>query len=245
MRPTALIAEDEAPQRVELVGLLAELWPELEVVAACADGIAASNALATKRPAVAFLDIRMPGASGLDVARAAGETTHVVFVSAYDEFAVQAFEDGAADYLLKPVMRDRLASTIQRLKRRIAAGERADLTDVLAALAGQDRIKWIAASVRDEVRMIAVDAVLFFESEDKHTRVVTAEGEAHIRTPLKALIARLDPDLFWQVHRGVVVRVSAIRAVRRDEDGKLRIVVPGQSETLPVSTAYAYRFKGM
>lgn len=244
MTPTALIAEDEGPQRAELVSLLGALWPELEIVAECADGHAAAAAIAMA-PTVAFLDIRMPGKSGMEVAQQAPSGTHVVFVTAYDRFAVEAFEKGAADYLLKPVMRDRLAATVARLKRRLAAGEPADLAKVLAALKGEDRLRWISASVRGGVRMIPVDEVLFFQSEDKHTRVVTADGEAHIRLPLKALMDRLDPDQFWQVRRSLVVRVSAIKSVRRDEDGRLRIVVPNQAETLPVSSAYAHRFRGM
>ena len=244
MNPTALIAEDEAPQRAGLATMLAELWPELEIVAQCADGESAARAIA-KAPTVAFLDIRMPGKSGLEVAREAAESTHVVFITAYDQFAVDAFENGAADYLLKPVKRDRLAATVQRLKKRIAAGEPPDLAKVLAALRGEDRLRWISATVRGGIRMIPVDEVLFFQSQDKHTRVVTSDGEAHIRLPLKTLLDRLDPDAFWQVHRSVVVRLAAIKAVRRDEDGRLRIVVPNQAETLPVSSVYAHRFRGM
>ena len=244
MRPTALIAEDEAPQRAELAGMLGELWPELEIVAQCADGDQAAKAIA-KAPTAAFLDIRMPGRSGLDVARDASEATHVVFITAYDQFAVDAFEKGAADYLLKPVMRDRLAATVERLKKRIAAGQPSDISRVLAALKGEDRLRWISATVRGGIRMIPVDEVLFFQSEDKHTRVVTPDGEAHIRLPLKGLLERLDPDQFWQVHRSVVVRVAAIKAVRRDEDGRLRIVMPNQAETLRVSSVYAHRFRGM
>lgn len=244
MRPTALIAEDEAPQRADLAALVRELWPELEIVAECADGDAAARAIASA-PTVAFLDIRMPGQSGLEVARLAPQGTHVVFITAYDQFAVDAFERGTADYLLKPVMRDRMAATVARLKSRIATGQSVDLSNLLATLKGEDRLRWITATVRDGVRMIAVDEVLFFQSEDKLTRVVTADGEAHIRLTLKTLLERLDPDRFWQVHRGAVVQVSAIKAVRRDGAGGLRIILPGRVETLPVSSAYAHRFRGM
>lgn len=249
MTVTALIAEDEPAQRHELKTLLAELWPELEIAAECADGLAAVEAMAELRPHVAFLDIRMPGVSGLEVARTAGEA-HVVFTTAYDEFALAAFEDGAADYLLKPVRRDRLMTTIARVRGRIAAHERADTTALLSALkAGlappARRMSWISAGVGDTIRMIAVDDVLAFRSEDKYTCVLTAQGSAHIRTPLKDLIGQLDAEVFWQVHRSAIVRVSAIRAIRRDEDGRLRVQLHGSAETVPVSAAFQDRFRPM
>ena len=249
-RLTALIAEDEKAQRQELRGLLAELWPGLEVVADCEDGLAALEALQGLNPDVAFLDIRMPGLSGLEVARTAGNRTHVVFVTAYDEFAVAAFDEGAADYLLKPVRRDRLVTTIDRVRRRLEAGQPVVPKELIAALQARlrpdrPRLNWISASVGDTIRMIAVDDVLAFRAEDKYTSVLTAGASAYIRTPLKDLVPQLDADIFWQVHRSAIVRVAAIRAVRRDEDGKLRILLTGSAETLPVSSAFHDRFRPM
>jgi DNA-binding LytR/AlgR family response regulator len=249
MKVTALIAEDEGAQRQELRMLLAGLWPELIIVAECGDGMAAIKAIPEKRPDIVFLDIRMPGASGLEVAQAALDA-HIVFITAYDEFAVRAFEDGAADYLLKPVRRDRLAIAVDRLKRRLAANERIDTNALLETLKTRltpeaRRISWISASAGDTIRMIAVDDVLAFRSEDKYTCVLTTTGSAHIRTPLKELIGRLDPDVFWQVHRSVIVRVPAIRAIRRDEDGRLKILLHGSAETVRVSTAFHDRFRPM
>lgn len=253
MTPTAVIAEDEGAQRQELKALLRELWPELRIAAECEDGLAAMEALHAHSPDVAFLDIRMPGVSGLEVARAAGcapKNAHVVLITAYDEFAVGAFEAGAADYLLKPVRRERLAATVARLKTRLCEGRRAEPLDIVgllqARLAPERRwMSWISASAGDIIRMIAVDDVLAFRSEDKYTCVLTAQGAAHIRTPLKDLVGQLDPDLFWQVHRSAIVRVSAIRAVRRDEDGRMRVHLTGSAETVPVSAAFQDRFRPM
>lgn len=245
---TALIAEDEAPQRRELRGLLARLWPELMIVAECEDGLAALEALAAHAPDIAFLDIRMPGISGLEVARQIGATTQLVFITAYDEFAVAAFEAGAADYLLKPVRADRLAETIARLRARRPAPQPglATLLDTLAAQHAPRRaISWITASIGDTVRMIAIDDVLFFQSEEKYTRVATASESAHIRMSLKELVAQLDPETFWQVHRGTIVRVSAIRHARPDEDGRLQLWLTDVPEPLRVSDAFRHRFRAM
>jgi DNA-binding LytR/AlgR family response regulator len=247
--PTAIIAEDEAPQREQLKRLLGALWPQLQILAACADGLSAIEAMGRLNPDVAFLDIRLPGADGLKVARAAGDHTRVVLITAYDEFAVQAFEDGAIDYLLKPVKRERLAMAVNRLQARLAAGEPSHLPAALARLEGLlDKprpIKWITASVGTAVRILPVDDVHFFQAHDKYTRVVTASDDAHIRIPLKDLIGQLDPDQFWQVHRGAIVRLSAIRLVKRDEDGRLVLHLHGRVETLPVSQAFAARFKSL
>ncbi len=248
---TALIAEDETFQRQELRALLAELWPELQIVAECEDGLAAIEAMHALRPDIAFLDIRMPGVSGIEVARAAGPETHVVMITAYDGFAVQAFEDGAADYLLKPVRRDRLSATVARLRQRIREGLNPDPAELLGLLQARlappepRRMNWISASAGDTIRMIAIDDVLCFRAEDKYTCVVTADGSAHIRMPLKELIGQLDPEVFWQVHRSAIVRVSAIRAVRRDEDGRLKIALHGSVDTVPVSAAFQDRFRPM
>ena len=249
-RPTAIIAEDEAPLRAELRKLLTQLWPNLQIVADCADGGQAIDALKRHQPDVAFLDIRMPVADGLQVARSADGKTHIVFITAFDHFAVQAFEDGAVDYLLKPVDRERLQLAIGRIMARLAAGRPPDLSALFAKLeerlrARPERIKWITASVGGSVRMLAVDDVMFFQSDEKYTRVVTAGDEAHIRIPIKELLLQLDPDVFWQIHRGTIVRVGAIQCVKHDEEGKLQVSLNGKSETLAVSSSFAARFKGL
>jgi DNA-binding LytR/AlgR family response regulator len=249
-RPTAIIAEDEAPLRAELRKLLAQLWPDLQILAECADGAQALDALKRHQPDVAFLDIRMPVADGLQVARNAGDTTHIVFITAFDHFAVQAFEEGAVDYLLKPVDRERLQLAIGRIAARVAAGSPLDLSALFAKLEARlgtppERMKWITASVGNTVRMLAVEDVMFFQSDEKYTRVVTAGIAAHIRLPIKELLQQLDPDVFWQIHRGTIVRVGAIQCVRRDEDGKLRLSLNGRPETLAVSPSFAARFKGL
>lgn len=248
----AIIAEDETPLRDALRAMLGIVWPELEIVAECEDGIAAMEAIAGHRPDVCFLDIRMPGVTGLDVARAAiAAKSQVVFTTAYDEFAVRAFEAGAVDYLLKPIQPERLGRAVERLRERLAArngGESdADLDALETRLkpSGSRLIRWISAAVGDSVRMLGIDEVLYFQAQDKYVRVVTADGEAIIRTPIKDILAGLDPDIFWQVHRGTVVRVSAIDRVRKDELGKSLLSLRGRSDALPVSAAFLHRFKGM
>ena len=220
------------------------------MVAECEDGLAALQALEQHRPQVVFLDIRMPGISGLEVARAAGDHCQVIFVTAYEEDALHAFDEGAVDYLQKPVARERLGRALERTRARLAAGTQVDMAALIdmvqSRLApGGKSIKWITASVANTMKMFAVDEVLFFQAQDKYTRVVTAESEGHIRTPLKELVSALDSETFWQVHRSVIVRVGAIRTVEKDEDGKLRLTVRGHSEVLPVSSAFQYRFRGM
>ncbi|GAA4792473.1 LytTR family DNA-binding domain-containing protein [Lysobacter hankyongensis] len=250
--PTAIIAEDEAPLRRALRALLAEAWPELRVVAECEDGIAAMEAIAAHRPDLCFLDIRMPGVSGLDVARAAvAAKSLVVFTTAYDKYAVRAFETGAVDYLLKPVQPERLQRAVERLRARLRDAStdddaaRVDTLEAALRPAGARLIRWISAAVGDSVRMIGIEDVLFFQAQDKYVRVVTADGEAIIRTPIKELLAGLDPDAFWQVHRGTLVRVSAIDRLRRDEFGKSMLHLRGHDEALPVSAAFLHRFRGM
>ncbi len=248
----AILAEDETPLRDALRAMLGIVWPELEIVAECEDGIAAMEAIAGHRPDVCFLDIRMPGVTGLDVARAAiAAKSQVVFTTAYDEFAVRAFEAGAVDYLLKPIQPERLGRAVERLRERLSArngGESdADLDALETRLkpSGSRLIRWISAAVGDSVRMLGIDEVLYFQAQDKYVRVVTADGEAIIRTPIKDILAGLDPDIFWQVHRGTVVRVSAIDRVRKDELGKSLLSLRGRSDALPVSAAFLHRFKGM
>jgi len=250
-----LVAEDEAPQRRALVEQLRLAWPELELAAVCEDGEAALDAVAAHRPQVAFLDIRMPGASGMDVARAvAGHGGLVVFTTAYDDYAVRAFEAGAAHSLLKPLQPQRLEQAVARLRQRLqerAAGAGPDLQALLDGLEarlrprGEQLIRWITASVGDSVRMIGIDEVLFFQAQDKYVRVATAGGNALIRTPLKELLMGLDPDVFWQVHRSVVVRVAAIDRLLRNELGRHSLRLKDHPETLPVSGAFLHRFRGM
>jgi DNA-binding LytR/AlgR family response regulator len=251
MTPTAIIAEDELPQRRELRALLTELWPELNVIAECEDGLSALEALEQHRPQVAFLDIRMPGVSGLEVARAAGTHCHVIFITAYEQYALNAFDEGAMDYLLKPVARERLSLAIERARARLSSGAAVDMTaliDMVQARLGagsKQGIKWITASVGNAVKMFSIDEVLFFQAQDKYTRVVTATSEGHIRTPLKELLPELDSETFWQVHRSVIVRVGAIHAVEKGDDGKLQLTVRGRPDVLPVSSTFQHRFRGM
>jgi DNA-binding LytR/AlgR family response regulator len=250
-RPTAIIAEDETPQRQELRALLTELWPELNIVAECEDGLSALEALEQHRPQVAFLDIRMPGVSGLEVARAAGPQCHVILVTAYDEYALRAFDEGALDYLLKPVARERLSRAIERARARLEGGSQVDMTALIdmvqarLSASGKPGIKWITATVGNSVKMYSIDEVLFFQAQDKYTRVVTAVSEGHIRTPLKELATALDSETFWQVHRSVIVRVGAIHAVEKGDDGKLQLTVRGRPDVLPVSSTLQHRFRGM
>lgn len=250
MTITAILAEDEAPQRAELVRLLADQWPELRLVAECEDGLAALEALQSHSPHIAFLDIRMPGISGLEVARAASGQTHVVFVTAYDEHAIAAFEAGAADYLLKPVTPERLALCIERLRARVRTTA-ADLSQFIEALTTKMKspetkmLKWVTASIGDTVKMFPIEDVLFFQAQDKYVRVVTATDEAVIRTPLKELSRQLDSEVFWQIHRSVLVRASAIDRVQKDALGHYHARIKGTAETLPVSAACQSRFRSM
>jgi DNA-binding LytR/AlgR family response regulator len=252
--PTAIIADDEDLPRAELRRMLASAWPELRVVAECEHGPAAVEAIDEHRPDVAFLDIRMPGLSGLDVARAASGRCHAVFTTAYDSHAIEAFDAGAVDYLLKPVAAQRLAQAVARLRERLATQRPAPDIDSLvqrlsAELVGRAdtpaRLRWISASVGDTIKMFAIDEVLFFQSDEKYTRVVTATDEAHIRKPLKEIAEGLEADTFWQVHRGVIVRAAAVARAQRDELGRITLHLKGHAEQLAVSQAYGWRFRPM
>ena len=245
---TALIAEDEEPQRMELSGMLARLWPELVVVAECDNGLSALDAWALNKPDVVFLDIRMPGISGLEVAQQARSPAQVVFITAHDEFAIKAFDAGAIDYLLKPIRVDRLTETVARLRNRQPATQ-VDLTALIDSLAGRlkpvEMITWITASIGDTLRMIHIGDVILFQSEEKYTRVATAADCAYIRTPLKDLMPKLDPEAFWRIHRNAIVRVSAIRQVKPDEDGRLLVWLHGVTDPLRVSDAFRHLFRAM
>jgi DNA-binding LytR/AlgR family response regulator len=249
--PTAVLAEDEPILLKQLQVKLARLWPELTVLAAVEDGEAALAALEEHRPTFLFLDIQMPEITGIDVARQVAGRAHIVFVTAYDQYAVQAFETGAVDYVLKPYSDERLQVVIDRLKARIATPpiNMDHLIDQIAAQVrggqSRERLKWIKATVGGTLRMIPVDSVLFFESDEKYTRVMTAQGEALIKTPIKDLLEGLDPEVFWQIHRSSVVNVTAIEGVTRDFRGQAHVKIKGANETLTVSRVYSHLFKGM
>jgi len=244
----AVVAEDEKLLRGEVRDALARLWPELDVVEA-ADGLEAVRAIESHDPAVLFLDIEMPGMSGLDVARVASGRCHVVFVTAYDRYAVAAFEQGAIDYVMKPFSAARLATAIGRLRERIkGAPARLDqLIDNLGDIgrARRDPIRWITALQGDDVRLILVEEVCYFEASDKYTRVVTSDQESLIRKPIKELAQDLDPKQFWQIHRSTIVNVNAIAGLRRDLRGRLAVKLKQRGETLGVSESFAHLFRHM
>ncbi|MEP6939505.1 MAG: LytTR family DNA-binding domain-containing protein [Rudaea sp.] len=251
-----IVAEDETLLRESLVALLREAWPQLEIVAECEDGGCALEAIEEHLPDVAFLDIRMPGLSGLEVASAAAEVspaTQIVFVTAYNQYAIDAFEKGAVDYLLKPIALDRLSATVRRLQARLASGQRDAST--LAALIRQfggglarvtaDPLAWITASSGKETRLILVDDVAYFRADNKYTVVMTAQGEALLRKPIRELLQLLDPATFKQIHRSTIVNVKAIAAIVRDDSGRGTVKLRTRPETLTVSPAFMSLFRSM
>lgn len=246
--PTALVAEDEATLRHQLVEQLGQLWPELTIVAEAADGVQALRLLEEHRPDVLLLDIQMPGATGLEVARQASGRCHVVFVTAYDEYAVAAFEQGAVDYVLKPISAARLFTTVSRLKQRIAAPP-ARIDAVLDRIGNgvlqKTFLRWINASVGQNLKLITVDEIAYFQADNKYTRVVTGEGEALIRKPLKELVEELDPQQFWQIHRSTLVNANAIAGVTRDFRGRMLVKLKKRDDTLLVSDSYTHLFRQM
>jgi DNA-binding LytR/AlgR family response regulator len=249
--PTAIVAEDEPILRAQLEGKLRKLWPELDIIASVEDGAAALEALEDRTPDFMFLDIQMPEMTGVEVARHVGNRAHIVFVTAYDQYAIQAFEAGAVDYILKPATDERLATTIERLKAR--AGGEAPAPDLKAVLAKisehiggkKERLQWIKATIGQNLKLIPVADVLFFQSDEKYTRVALADGEALIKTPIRELLDGLDPDVFWQIHRSTLVNVNAIAAVTRDFRGQAHVKIKGKDETLVVSRIYSHLFKQM
>lgn len=277
MTPTLLIADDEALLARVLESELAALWPEARVVSVVHDGVAALAAAREHQPRVAFLDIRMPGMSGMDVARELIEFDApplVVFVTAYDQFALEAFERAAVDYVLKPVQRERLEATVQRLKDRLAAPAEAEnggdgggeatvaetdrLGQLLARLESLEHaapgaagapqrqyLRFIKALVGQEVRIIPVDEVIYLEATDKYVNVVSGAGEALIRTSLRELTQQLDPERFWQVHRGTVVNISCVASAVNQSLGRLSLRLRDRPELLPVARQYAHLFKQM
>jgi DNA-binding LytR/AlgR family response regulator len=243
---TAILAEDEAPQRDSLVELLAEICPEIELLAVCADGLSALEALAAHRPQLAVLDIRMPGLSGLEVARSAiAGGAQVLFTTAYDEYAVRAFDAGAVDYVLKPIRRERLAQALARVHQRIINAEPAPRLPERIGDAPGGGLQWITAQLGDSLRVLGIDEVLYFRAEDKLTRVVSVHGDALIRVSLKELLAQLDSQQFWQVHRSVIVRVSQILAFEKNELGRHELLLRDRPERLPVAQAFAGRLRAM
>ena len=277
----ALIADDERLMREQLRARLAEVWPELEIVAEARNGLEAVEMTEAQHPDIVFLDIRMPGLTGVDAARQIAQLpTHeetpdgwpgceVVFITAYDQYAVEAFEPGGVDYVLKPAERDRLALTVQRVRQRLALRREAAAAEPAAAgsvepkvapvamqqllhrLAAQinpgvtPQLRWIQATVGQNIQMIPVQEVLFFISDEKYTRVQTATLEALIRKPIKELVDELDPDLFWQIHRSTLVNTQAIAGVSRDMRGRQLVAVKGRPEKLEVSRSFTGLFKGM
>jgi DNA-binding LytR/AlgR family response regulator len=248
MSPTILLAEDEPLMRERLLQLLARVWPEAKVVLAAENGNDAWDGFLEHEPDVVFLDIRMPGMSGLDVAQRIGKAAHIVFVTAYDQYAVSAFDAGAVDYLLKPVEAARLECTVQRVQARLGAPPQ-DLSRIVAqltsALAGPvpEKLKWIRATVGKQIRLIDVQDVLFFQADSKYTRVVLADSEALVKMALKDLLGGLDRGQFWQIHRGTVVNVGAIAAAERVDAERLEVIVRGSSEKLTVSRTFAHLFR--
>ena len=252
--PTAIIAEDEATLRGQLVEQLGQLWPELDILGEAADGVQALRLLDEHRPDVMFLDIQMPGATGLEVARQASGRCHVVFVTAYDQHAVAAFDQGAVDYVLKPVSAARLFTAVSRLKQRLGSPP-ARLDSALNGLsslgggplsaATRQYLRWINASVGQNLKLITVDEVSYFQADNKYTRVVTAEGEALIRKPLKELVEELDPNQFWQIHRSTLVNATSIAGVTRDFRGRMLVKLKTRQETLLVSDSFTHRFRQM
>ncbi|ALT79347.1 LytR/AlgR family response regulator transcription factor [Paucibacter sp. KCTC 42545] len=270
----AILADDERLMREQLRSRLMEVWPELEIVAEAKNGIEAVELVRQHRPELVFLDIRMPGLTGVDAARQIAQlpedddwlVPEIVFITAYDQYAVEAFEQGVADYVLKPAERERLLVTVDRIKKRLtlkqADGEAADessaarasapLQQLLHKLSSQlnpggapKYLQWIQATVGQAIQMIPVEDVLFFISDEKYTRVQTARVEALIRKPIKELVDELDPALFWQIHRSTLVNARAIDGITRDFRGRQMVGVKGVTEKLEVSRSYTQLFKGM
>ena len=244
----AIIADDEQHLAEDLRQRLAQLWPELQIVAVLHDGMAAATALEELKPDIAFLDIRMPGRSGLDAARAAAADCRVVFVTAFDDHAVQAFEQAAVDYLLKPVSDERLERCVERLKQRSMFAPDAllaRLQQLLATPTKPEPLRWLRIQVGQSVRMVAVEEVCYFQSADKYTTVLTRDAELLLRTPLKELIAQLDAELFWLVHRGMIVNAKQIVSAHHDLLGKVTLTLRDRPEKAAVSRSYAHLFRQM
>ena len=250
----AIIADDEKELRTYLKTLLSEIWPELIICGEAKNGKEALELVESKRPQIAFLDIRMPGLSGMEVAKRIAGLCRIVFVTAFNQYAVEAFEREAVDYLLKPISKDRLIQTVQRLKNQLSSSTEppAGLTEVveqvLSKLSGRGEanfLRWIKAQHKDSIRLIPVEEADYFKAEDKYTLVVTKDGESLIKKSIKELGQELDPSQFWQIHRGIIVNVSKIEKVSRSLTGRGILKLKGRSELLTVSRNYLHLFKQM
>lgn len=251
----AVIADDESLLRQSLRALLAEAWPDLVICGEAGNGREAVDLISAQHPQIAFLDIRMPGLSGMEVAEAIGDFCHVVFVTAFDHYAVQAFEREALDYLLKPVSIERLGKTVTRLKEKLAAVPPRLPPDAAEALRrflngltaenGSQRIRYLRVQQGDGVRLVPVEDVIYFKASDKYTEVITRQGEALIRKPIKDLAGELDPATFWQIHRGTIVNARFIARVSRSLTGSGVVKLAGRDEALTVSSRYMHLFKQM
>ncbi len=251
--PTAVVADDERLMRDQIVGRLKAAWPELVIVGEAGNGREAVALVRSLEPDIVFLDISMPEMNGIDAARALAGQAHVVFVTAYDQYAIAAFDQGAVDYLLKPADAERVALTCQRLRERLQR-KPVPMDDLLAQLSQRlgggetkprEYLRWVQASVGANIRMIPTADILFFRAEDKYTRVQTGNLEALIRKPIKELVDELDPDEFWQIHRAIVVRVDAVEQVSRDLRGQQIVHVKGSPERLEVSRSFSHLFRQM
>jgi DNA-binding LytR/AlgR family response regulator len=256
MHATAIIAEDEPILRAQLKAKLAKMWPALTIVADVGDGEAALDAIEAHRPQLAFLDIQMPEMTGIEVARSLAVNrelrTHIVFVTAFDQYAVQAFEANAVDYLLKPYSDERLQAAVDRLKTRLATvpAPTQDLDALVAQLTARlhpatEPLKWIKASIGNQLRLIAIEDVLFFQSDEKYTLVATKDLDTLIRTPIREIVDALDSNVFWQIHRSTIVNAKAIENVTRDFRGQASVKIKGRPENLTVSRPFSHLFKQM
>ncbi len=256
MNYTAVIAEDEPILRAQLKAKLAKMWPELTIVADVGDGESALEAIDEFRPELAFLDIQMPEMTGVEVAKSLAANRelrcHVVFVTAFDQYAVEAFEANAVDYVLKPYSDERLQAAVQRLQERLAVvpAPTQDLDALVAQLTaklnpGREQLKWIKASVGTQLRLIPIDDVLFFQSDEKYTLVATRELDTLIRTPIKEILDGLDGNKFWQIHRSTIVNATAVEVVTRDFRGQASVKIKGRPENLVVSRPFSHLFKQM
>ncbi|MCS0633011.1 LytTR family DNA-binding domain-containing protein [Telluria mixta] len=258
--PTAIIADDERLMRDLLRTRLSQVWPDLEIIGEAKNGDEAVQLVDELKPDLTFLDIRMPGKTGMEAARDIGDASQVVFVTAYDQYAVEAFERGAIDYVLKPPEPERLKITVERLKERLATPAQAatasvNVSDTVTAMLSQlaekiaapkpKYLQWIQASIGQDLRMIPVEEILFFRSDEKYTCVQTEKFEALIRKPVRDLAEELDPSLFWQIHRATLVNVNAIEGVTRDIRGRHLVLIKGRQEKLEVSRSFLHLFKQM
>ena len=253
--PTAIIADDERLMRDQLRLRLNQVWPELEIIGEAKNGEEAVELVSQLKPDLTFLDIRMPGITGMEAARQIGGQSNIVFVTAYDQYAVEAFERGAVDYVLKPPEQERLQVTVDRLKERLGMPKTAVVSDSVTQMLSQlaekmaapkpTYLQWIQASIGQDLRMIPVEDILFFRSDEKYTCVQTERFEALIRKPVRDLAEELDPSLFWQIHRATLVNVNAIEGVTRDIRGRHLVLIKGKPDKLEVSRSFLHLFKQM